>query len=100
MFYLGIVLATFGALLVIIGICLACTEDRPFLLLTVFGMILIIFSLECFMPSPKAEDAFNGKADYVTYTKYGITDNGDTISCEKTYRIVWKDEWKYGRKQK
>ena len=79
-------------------VSIACTKELPLILLTVFGTILIILSLECLMPSPKAEDVFNGKADYVTYTKYGITDNGDTISCEKSYSIKWKDEWKYGRK--
>ena len=99
MFYLGIALATIGAILLIVGIVLAFSIDDYFVFLVFFAGGLIFLSVGCFRPTPKTEDVFSGKANYVLYTTYGVTDEGDAISCEKTYKIEWKDEWKYGRKR-
>lgn len=99
MFYLGIALATIGALLLIVGIVLAFAFDEVYLSIFFFGFVPILMSVYCLRPEPKTEDVFNGKANYVLYTTYGVTDDGDTISCEKTYKIEWKDDWKNGRKR-
>lgn len=99
MFYVGIALATLGAIMFIVGIILAFSIDESFLILFFSSFIPILMSVCCFRPSADINDVHDGKAQQVLYTTYGVTDNGDTISCEKTYRIEWKDEWKHGRKQ-
>lgn len=99
MFYIGIVLATLGALMLIIGVILAFTIDENFLVLFFCSFIPLLMSVCCFRPDANMNDVIDGKAQQVLYTTYGVTDNGDTISCEKTYKIEWKDEWKHGRKQ-
>lgn len=100
MFYLGIALAIIGAIVLIVCIVLVLTVDESFVCLVFIAGGLIISSVGCFRPSASMNDVIEGKAQQVLYTTYGVTDNGDTISCEKTYKIEWKDEWKYGRKQK
>ena len=99
MFYLGIALATLGSIMMIVGIILAFSIDESFLVLFFCSFIPLLISVGCFRPSADINDVHDGKAQQVLYTTYGVTDNGDTISCEKTYRIEWKDEWKHGRKQ-
>lgn len=99
MFYLGIALAVIGVISLIVGIVLAFTIDDYFVFLAFFAGGLIVLSIGCFRPSANINDVVDGKAQQVLYTTYGVTDEGDTISCEKTYKIEWKDEWKHGRKQ-
>lgn len=99
MFYLGIALATIGGLMLIIGIVLAFASDESFLILFFCSFIPILISVACFRPDANIDDVNDGKAQQVLYTTYGVTEDGDTISCEKTYKIEWKDEWKNGRKQ-
>ena len=99
MFYLGIVLATLGAIMCIVGVALSFSIDESFLILFFCSFIPVLFSVACFRPTANLDDVHDGKAQQVLYTTYGVTDNGDTISCEKTYKIEWKDEWKHGRKR-
>lgn len=99
MFYLGIALATLGSIMMIVGIILAFASDESFLVLFFCSFIPLLISVGCFRPDANIDDVNDGKAHQVLYTTYGVTDNGDTISCEKTYRIEWKDEWKHGRKR-
>lgn len=99
MFYVGITLATLCSIMMIVGIFLAFAADENFLILFFCSFIPILFSVACFRPVANIDDVNNGKAQQVLYTTYGVTDSGDTISCEKTYKIEWKDEWKHGRKQ-
>jgi dipeptide/tripeptide permease len=99
MFYLGIALATLGAIMLIVGIILAFASDESFLILFFCSFIPLLISVGCFRPDANIKDVRDGKAQQVLYTTYGVTDNGDTISCEKTYRIEWKEEWKHGRKR-
>lgn len=99
MFYLGIALATIGAIMLIVGIVLVFSEDEVYVTVVGVGFILILISVCCFRPDAHMDDVLEGKAQHVLYTTYGVTDDGDTISCEKTYKIEWKDEWKNGRKQ-
>jgi uncharacterized membrane protein YfcA len=99
MFYLGIALATLGAIMFIVGIILAFVIDESFLILYFGSFIPLVVSAFCFSPEANINDIRDGKAQQVLYTTYGVTDGGDTISCEKTYRIEWKEEWKHGRKQ-
>lgn len=99
MFYLGIALATIGGLMLIIGTVLAFASDESFLILFFCSFIPILISVGCFRPDANIDDVNDGKAQQVLYTTYGVTEDGDTISCEKTYKIEWKDEWKNGRKQ-
>jgi hypothetical protein len=99
MFYLGIALATLGSLMMIVGIILAFASDESFLILFFCSFIPLLISVGCFRPDANIDDVRDGKAQQVLYTTYGVTDNGDTISCEKTYKIEWKDEWKHGRKR-
>lgn len=94
MFYLGICLAVLGAIMFIVGIILAFINDESFLILFFCSFIPIGISVDCFRPEPNINDVYDGRAQQVLYTTYGVTDNGDTISCEKTYKIEWKDEWK------
>lgn len=99
MFYLGIALVTIGIILLIVGIVLSIVVDEKFVCLVFISGVLLFFSPGCFRPTANLDDVLDGKAQQVLYTTYGVTDNGDTISCEKTYKIEWKDEWKNGRKQ-
>lgn len=99
MFYLGIVLVTVGVILLIVSIFLSIVVDESFVCLVFISGGLLFLSPACFRPDAKIDDVYAGKAQQVLYTTYGVTDEGDTISCEKTYKIEWKDEWKYGRKQ-
>ena len=99
MFYLGIALATLGSIMMIVGIFLAFASDESFLILFFCSFIPLLISVGCFRPTADIDDVLDGKAQQVLYTTYGVTDNGDTISCEKTYKIEWKDEWKHGRKR-
>lgn len=99
MFYLGIALATLGAIMCIVGVSLSFSIDEVYLSIFFFSFVPILVSVYCFRPDANMNDVVDGKAQHVLYTTYGVTDNGDTISCEKTYRIEWKDEWKHGRKQ-
>lgn len=94
MFYLGIFLAVLGAIMFIVGIILAFTNDESFLMLFFFSFIPIVMLVYCFRPNANINDVHNGKAQQVLYTTYGVTEEGDTIFCEKTYKIEWKDEWK------
>lgn len=94
MFYLGICLAVLGAIMFIAGIILALTINERFLILLAFSSVPIIMTIYLFSPHASIDDVHNGKAQQVLYTTYGVTDEGDTISCEKTYKIEWKDEWK------
>ena len=99
MFYVGIALATLGSIMMIVGIILAFAADESFLVLFFCSFIPLLISVGCFRPDANLDDVLDGKAHQVLYTTYGVTDNGDTISCEKTYKIEWKDEWKHGRKR-
>jgi hypothetical protein len=99
MFYVGIALATLGSIMMIVGIILAFASDESFLVLFFCSFIPLLISVGCFRPDANLDDVLDGKAHQVLYTTYGVTDNGDTISCEKTYRIEWKNEWKHGRKR-
>lgn len=99
MFYLGIALATLGAIMCIVGVVLAFSIDESFLVLFFCSFIPAIISACCLRPIADINDVHDGKAQQVLYTTYAVTDGGDTLSCEKTYRIEWKEEWKYGRKQ-
>jgi hypothetical protein len=99
MFYVGIALATLGSIMMIVGIILAFASDESFLILFFCSFIPTLISVGCFRPSADINDVHDGKAQQVLYTTYAVTDGGDTISCEKTYRIEWKEEWKHGRKR-
>lgn len=99
MFYVGIALATLGSIMMIVGIILAFASDESFLVLFFCSFIPLLISVGCFRPDASLDDVHDGKAQQVLYTTYAVTDGGDTISCEKTYRIEWKDEWKHGRKR-
>lgn len=99
MFYVGIALATLGSIMMTVGIILAFASDESFLVLFFCSFIPLLISVGCFRPDANLDDVLDGKAHQVLYTTYGVTDNGDTISCEKTYKIEWKNEWKHGRKQ-
>ena len=94
MFYLGVFLAVLGAIMFIVGIILALTNDEGFLMLFAFGFVPIIIAVNLLNPEPNINDVHAGKAQQVLYTTYGVTEKRDTIFCEKTYKIEWKDEWK------
>lgn len=94
MFYLGIVLAILAAIMLIVGIGLSSIDKRC-ILISSLSIIPIVLSLY-FLTNRDANinDVIDGKAQQVLYTTYVVTENGDTISCEKTYKIEWKDELK------
>ena len=99
MFYLGIALATLGVIMCIVGVILSFSIDESFLILFFCSFIPTIISVGCLRPDADINDVYSGKAHQVLYTTYAVTDAGDTISCEKTYKIEWKEEWKHGRKR-
>jgi hypothetical protein len=98
MFYLGIIFTSIWGLILIVGTILTLKKDGNFMVLAFYSLIPALIGLNCLFPEACIDDVLDGKAQQVLYTTYGVTDNGDTIYCEKTYKIVWKDEWKHGCK--
>lgn len=94
MFYLGIVLAIIGAIMLIVGVFFSLYDEGCILIysLSVIPIILSLYFLT--QRDANINDVVDGKAQQVLYTTYVVNENGDTISCEKTYKIEWKDELK------
>lgn len=98
MFYLGIIFTSIWVLILIVGTILTLKKDGNFMVLAFYSLIPALIGLNFLFPEASIDDVNEGKAHKVLYTTCCVAENGDTISCEKTYKIVWKDEWKYGRK--
>lgn len=83
----------------IITIALCLVKDKTYGLFFVPIIFILGLGIALFFPSPKYSDLEAGKAQYITNIHSKVNEQGDTISSYKTYNLVWKDEWKFGRKQ-
>jgi hypothetical protein len=83
----------------IITIALCLVKDKTYGMFFIPIIFILGAATAVLFPSPKYSDLENGKAQYITNVHSKLNEQGDTISSYKTYKLVWKDEWKYGRKQ-
>jgi hypothetical protein len=83
----------------IITIALCLVKDKTYGMFFIPIIFILGAAIAVLFPSPKYSDLENGKAQYITSIHSKVNEQGDTISSYKTYNLVWKDEWKYGRKQ-
>jgi hypothetical protein len=83
----------------IISTALCLVKDKTYGLFFIPIIFILGAATAVLFPSPKYSDIEEGKAQYITNIHSKVNEQGDTISSYKTYKLVWKDEWKYGRKQ-
>lgn len=100
MLYLGIGLLVIGVIMAIVGVVLALAVDEFHLILFWLAFIPGGIGVFCLNPQPNVDDLQNGKAQYVLTETHRISETGDTLSTEKTYNLVWKDEFKPTLKRK
>ena len=100
MLYLGIVLLVIGVVMAFVGVVLALAVDEFHLILFWLAFIPSGIGVFCLNPQPNVDDLQNGKAQYVLTETHRINESGDTLSTEKTYNLVWKDEFKPTLKRK
>lgn len=82
----------------IITIALCLVKDKTYGMFFIPIIFILGAAIAVLFPSPKDSDLETGKAQYITNIHSKVNEQGDTISSYKTYKLVWKDEWKYGRK--
>ena len=95
----SIVLFSIALVCIIITTALCLIKDKTYGLFYVPIVFILGLGIALLFPSPKYSDLESGKAQYITNIHSKVNEQGDTISSYKTYKLVWKDEWKYGRKQ-
>lgn len=100
MLYLGIVLLVIGVLMAIIGVVLSLAVDEFHMMLFWLAFIPAGMGVFCLNPKPNVDDLQNGKAQYVLTETHRINESGDTLTTEKTYNLVWKEEFKPTLKRK
>ena len=96
----AIILFSIACIFLILGIVLSVVEKNSIFL----GCLIISFpacvgGYSCLYPTPKESDIVNGTAIYQENHHIVINEQGDTIKNLKTYEIVWKEEYPYGRKK-
>ena len=100
MLYLGIVLLVIGVVMAFVGIILSIAVDEVHLILFMLAFIPGGMGVFYLNPKPNVDDLQNGKAQYVLTETHRISETGDTLSTEKTYNLVWKEEFKPTLKRK
>ena len=95
----SIVLFSIAIIWSIITIILCALKDKTYGIFFVPIIVISVAGVMSLFPNPKYSDLETGKAQYITKIHSKVNEQGDTISSYKTYELVWKDEWKYGRKQ-
>lgn len=100
MLYLGIVLLIIGVVMAFVGVILALAVDEFHMMLFWLAFIPGGMGVFCLNPKPNVDDLQNGKAHYVLTETHRINELGDTLSTEKTYNLVWKEEFKPTLKRK
>ena len=95
----SIVLFSIAVIWSIITMVLCASKDKTYGIFFVPIVFISALGIALLFPSPKFSDLATGKAQYITSIHSEVNEQGDTISSYKTYKLVWKDEWKYGRKQ-
>lgn len=100
MLYLGISLLVIAVLMAIVGIVLSIVVDEGHMCLFLLAFIPGGLGVFCLNPQPKVDDLQNGKAQYILTETHRINEAGDTLSTEKTYNLVWKEEFKPTLKRK
>jgi hypothetical protein len=100
MLYLGLILLIIGVLIAIIGIVLSIVSDGFNMMIFWLAIIPACIGIFFLNPEPDVDDLQNGKAQYILTETHRITETGDTLSTEKTYDLVWKEEFKPTLKRK
>lgn len=100
MLYLGIVLLVIGVVMAFVGVILSLVVDEGHMILFMLAFIPGGIGVFCLNPQPNVDDLQNGKAQYVLTETHRISETGDTLSTEKTYNLVWKEEFKPTLKRK
>jgi hypothetical protein len=100
MLYLGIVLLIIGVVMAFVGVILSLVVDEGHMILFMLAFIPGGIGVFCLNPQPNVDDLQNGKAQYILTETHRISETGDTLSTEKTYNLVWKEEFKPTLKRK
>jgi hypothetical protein len=96
----AIILFSIAFIIFILGIVLWIVKNDPiFMLFLTISIPFCICGAVCLYPTPKKSDIENGTAIYQENHHIVINEQGDTIKNYKTYEIVWKEEYPYGKKK-
>lgn len=95
-----IILFSIAFISAIFGIVLSVVKKDPiFLMCLIVSFPACVGGYSCLYPIPKKSDIENGTAIYQKNHHIVINEQGDTIKNYKTYEIVWKEEYPYGKKK-
>mgnify|MGYP003467275728 CR=1 FL=1 len=96
----AIILFSIACIFFILGIVLWIVKNDPiFMLFLIISFPFSICGVVSLYPTPKESDIENGTAIYQENHHIVINEQGDTIKNYKTYEIVWKEEYPYGKKK-
>ena len=96
----AIILFSIACIFFILGIVLCIVKCDPiFMLFLNISIPCCVCGAVCLYPTPKESDIENGTAIYQENHHIVINEQGDTIKNYKTYEIVWKEEYPYGKKK-
>ena len=96
----AIILFSIACIFFILGIVLSVVKKDPiFLMFLIVSFPACVGGYSCLYPTPKESDIENGTAIYQKNHHIVINEQGDTIKNYKTYEIVWKEEYPYGKKK-
>jgi hypothetical protein len=93
-----IILFTLALSFLIIALYCSIKTNEIYILLALPAVILFCLGLALLYPSPTTEDVKNGMAQYIEQRHIDVNSVGDTVANYVTYKIEWKEEYKYGRK--
>jgi hypothetical protein len=96
----AIILFSIAFIIFILGIVLWIVKSDPiFMLFLTISIPFFIYGAVSLYPTPTESDIENGTAIYQENHHIVINEQGDTIKNYKTYKIVWKEEYPYGKKK-
>lgn len=96
----AIILFSIACIFFILGIVQWIVKNDPiFMLFLTISFPFCIGGVISLYPTPKESDIENGTAMYQENHHIVINEQGDTIKNYKTYEIVWKEEYPYGKKK-
>ena len=81
------------------SLILAIVVDDVHFLWIIFSGILVLIGVAVMYPCPGKIDIAKGTAQYQENHHVVLNEQGDTVKSYKTYEIVWKEEYPYGRKK-
>lgn len=95
-----IILFSIAFITAIFGIILSIVKKDPiFLMCLIVSFPACVGGYSCLYLTPKESDIENGTAIYQENHHIVINEQGDTIKNYKTYEIVWKENYPYGKKK-